>query len=178
MAEAAILAGAELALVKKVDLYCIDLYKRFKDDILVIFRDSAKLSSFIHELRKGHPFKIKCESISSSHVKFLEVGITKLDGSFSVCPEDKPSKLSVPMLSSKSSHHPSVHECWPVGQAKNRAALCSSDAIRHADLHAFVARARTHDISPSAMHTLSNMCNNPLNGNSRRSRTSSLRHSS
>lgn len=155
--ECALLAGAELALVKALHTYGIDFYGRCKDDVLILFNDFELLRTFIGRLREGHPFKIKCESIDSKSVTFLEVRVTKTSGGYQCIPESKPSALSVPWLSRFSCHPPHIHNTWPVARAISRQSLCSNDRLKRIDLLEFVSRAGSHNLSYRATTTLNRM---------------------
>ena len=156
VAEAALVTASENELMSTLPEHKIDFYCRFKDDILIIFNDAAKLHTFINKLRGGgHPFSIGCEEISSHRIQFLEVLISHAQTHFEVRPQYKKSKLNVPILSSTSScHHKNVHASWPVAQMTARLGLCSSRHLQIEDLRSFIARAIAQHASSFAISKL------------------------
>ena len=157
VAESALLAGAELALIRDLAAYHVDLYLRFKDDIFILFDDMPHLRRFVTKLRANHPFEIRCDEISSSKVAFLEVevSIDKANCQFRIQPVDKTSKLNVPMLSCRSAHPPPVHNSWPVCLLKNKLALSSHRDLKHKVFQDFVQRALASHLSPVAHQAFS-----------------------
>ena len=77
VAECSFMHAQELTLTKNLMLYQVSFYARFKDDIIIIYRNFDLLLDFFNLLKSGHPFKLECESISSTHLQYLEVSVEK-----------------------------------------------------------------------------------------------------
>jgi hypothetical protein len=131
----------------------ISFYARFKDDVLIIFHDFRKLKEFIKILKIGHPFSIKCDSISSTEVDFLEVRVCK-GTQFSVFPVSKPSTLSSPWLSRHSAHPPNVLHAWPLARLKTRLGLCSNRRLKQLEKSSFIKRAQSQMLSARSIQAL------------------------
>ena len=154
VAEAALLGGMEEKLLAVQKDHLIDLYVRFKDDILIVFQDKSLLKDFFHIMQKGHPFKIECEEISTQKIQYLDVCIRKGNTQFSISPETKPSKLNTPMLSRHSAHHPNIHTAWPGGHLRQRLSLCSSRELQMEDASEFLRRAEQQNLCAAAIQSL------------------------
>ena len=86
VAEAALLMGSEVALINDLrSTYMVDMFVRFKDDVLIIFNSLPRLKDLMSVYRAGHPFVIKCEQISTHSIKFLEITIEKQRDGFIKC---------------------------------------------------------------------------------------------
>ena len=155
IAELALLQGGEIPALKHMHDLHIVFYARFKDDILIVFSDYARLNTFINHLRRGHPFKIQCDLIDSHSVHFLEVCVEKYVRAFRTFPICKPSSLQVPWLSKFSAHVKSVLNSWPRARLFSRLSLCSHPALRDDERSAFIARARTQFLTKKSFLSLS-----------------------
>ena len=69
VAECAFMHASELTLTKQLSVYHVSFYARFKDDIIIIYKDFDLLLEFFNLLKRGHPFKLECESVSSTSVQ-------------------------------------------------------------------------------------------------------------
>ena len=152
VAEASILCGSERELVKQIGQYDIDLYVRFKDDILCVFNNSDLMAKFVSKLKQGHPFSIVCDEVSSKGAKFLDVEVMIRNGKYQTRPTDKASKLAVPLLASTSAHPNAIHKSWPVSHLRNRLSLCSSSLFKLEYARLYYERAKRSHLHPTALH--------------------------
>ena len=106
------------------------------------------------ELKTGHNFSLTVESISSVEARFLEVLVRKEPNHYTIAPASKPSSLSVPWLSRFSSHHSSIHRCWPHNRMKDRLNLCSDLKSRIAECKDFKLRAQEQFLSSAALNKI------------------------
>ena len=154
IAELSLVMGSERRMLPQLSAHNIDLYVRFKDDIFVIFKCYKLLNRFVRGLRNGHPFKIKCEEISSTSISFLEVQVHKTLKAFEVYPVSNPSSLNTPWLSKSSCHVKSVHDAWPPARLVARLKLCSSLKLKRIEKRVFITRAKRENLSAKALATL------------------------
>jgi hypothetical protein len=154
IAELALYMGAERRMLQVLPRYNIVFYGRFKDDILIIFRDYRLLRDFLAELRKGHPFTLKCEEISSFSINFLEVCIRKSYAAFEIFPVSKPSSLQISWLSRFSSHSKNVHDSWPAARLSSRLKLCSSTRLKRSESVSFAKRAESEHLTRRALSAI------------------------
>ena len=154
VAEMAFLVGAEEKLLHQFDLFGIDLYGRFKDDVLVILRDQSMVQPMLDVLSEGHPFIIKCESVSIQSCHFLECMCRKGSRAFEIFPVTKATALDTPWLSRHSAHHSSVHNSWPSSRLRSRLELCSNRKLRRMDIEDFLKRAKLQQITRKASSSL------------------------
>ena len=149
--ETAFYAGAEARMIPLLKSHNMLFYGRFKDDILIIYRDFSKFKSFMDQLKVGHPFTLQCEEISSHEVNFLEVTIRKSNNSYVVTPYTKPTVLAVPWLSRHSFHHPSIHAMWPIARYRDRQQLCSSLESKLFESRRFLTAAKQQHLAARAI---------------------------
>ena len=131
-------------------------YFRFKDDIFIIFQDFDRFKDFFSRLKQGHPFSVKCESISSQQVTFLDTCVLQSRHSYRVYPIDKPSSLGTPWLSRHSAHNPSVHH-WPVARLKSKLQLCTHTSDKLREARTFLARAKAEEVASVALVGIQNI---------------------
>ena len=93
--------------------FSIDLYGRFKDDIIIVAKNRALTKHFVWGMKHRSKYnKIKVEEISDMTVKFLEVRVWKHGSRFVTGPDFKPTSLWQP-LGADSAHAPHCHMSWP-----------------------------------------------------------------
>ena len=151
VAELAFYVGGEQKLISQLGALEIALFKRFKDDIIMLFKTFHGLKNATNIIKDGkHPFRIECEDIGRS-VKFLQVRVEVGLKEFLVYPEAKPTALLVPRLSMYSAHAPSVLDAWPSCQLKNELQLCSSLALKRDHFHSFLSDMMVHHHTHNAI---------------------------
>ncbi|XP_067119064.1 uncharacterized protein [Centruroides vittatus] len=58
------------------------MYKRYVDDVLVIWRNHARIQQFLSDMNSNdHGLKLNLEQVSSDELHFLDIGITFKNGS-------------------------------------------------------------------------------------------------
>ena len=89
-------------------MLAIDLYGRFKDDIIIVARDRALTKHFVRGIKhRSKYYKIKVEEVCDTSTKFLEVRVMKEGSRFITLPEFKPTSLWQP-LGADSAHAPTL----------------------------------------------------------------------
>ncbi|CAK0879642.1 unnamed protein product [Prorocentrum cordatum] len=103
----------------------VSVYMRFKDDILIAYRDFAKFSAFLRIMQhRSRYFRLV---LDEGHVKeshWLQLSVCIAGGAFSVKPAFKITTLTIP-LASTSAHPWSVHRSWPRAMLQTMLAFCS-----------------------------------------------------
>ena len=108
-------------------------YRRFKDDVLVIFDESATWKGWLKTLiRNALPYVIKAEAVSSTSLSFLDVTVhlhnDASSSRISTAPYSKPSASKIP-LAVDSGHAPNVHFAWPRSEIKRIRRQCGTAAM-------------------------------------------------
>ena len=177
VAETAFYSAGEAELLQSRHLHGISLYARFKDDVIIIYRDFDRFRNFTCKLKHNNPFVVTCESISSVSVTFLEVRISKYKHRFVTVPVSKASALGTPWLGRESNHPVQVHNSWPTAHLKHRLSLCSLAADKVAEHKSYLQRAKDQSLSNFSiaqiskfdpLHKLSNIRTMHPIGDSRR----------
>ena len=99
--------------------FTIDLYGRFKDDIISVARNRALTKHY----------KIKVEEISDIPVKFLEVRVWKDGSRFVTSPEFKPTKSVATIGSRQRSFSSLRHTSWSAARLTRSRALSGNPSI-------------------------------------------------
>ena len=112
-----------------MNAFSIDLYGRFKDDIIIVAKNRMLPKHFVWGMKhRSKYYKIKAEEISDITVKFLEVRVWKHGSRFVTGPEFKPTSLWQP-LGADSAHVPHCHMSWPAARLTMSRALSGTPAI-------------------------------------------------
>lgn len=91
------------------------LFKRYIDDVFMIWHDTQSLSSFVTKLNKFHP-NIKFTVVESkSCVNFLDLKISVDDGTLKIQTFEKPNNLHQ-YLHYSSFHHKATHQSIIIGE--------------------------------------------------------------
>ena len=106
--------------------FSIDMYGRFKDDIIIVARNRALTKHFVWSMKRKS--KIKVEEVSDVSVKCLEVRVWKAGSRFVTGPEFKPTGLWQP-LGADSAHAPHCHASWPAARLTRSRALSRDPSI-------------------------------------------------
>jgi hypothetical protein len=127
--------------------------KRFRDDLLIISRDSDRMPFFFRCLRArlACAFKILVTEVSSVSVVMLAVEIFVDRGRFNCRPRTRP--CNVP-LSFDSAHPPTVHRWWPAAHCLSTRRLCSRAVDYERWLRCFFARLSWFHTPPSFVEWL------------------------
>ena len=95
--------------------FAIDLYGRFKDDIIIVARNQNLTEHFVWGMKhRSKYYKIKIEEISDISVKYLEVRVWEDGSRFVRGPEFKPTSLWQP-LGTDGAHAPH-YTSWPAAR--------------------------------------------------------------
>ena len=140
--------------------YLIDLYLRFKDDILVLCRSRAAAEAFLRGLReRAGYFALTMESLSAQEADFLEVRISKMPCAtaasgltWSVKPVFKKTSLGQPLATD--SAHPPGCILWPLQRVKALTRLCSTDRLKEEALEALIRRFQHHFAPPCLIRAM------------------------
>ena len=130
--------------------FAIDLYGRFKDDIIVA-RNRNLTKHFVWCMKhRSKYYKIKVEEISDMSVIFLEVRVWKDGSRFVTGPEFKPTSLWQP-LGTDSVHAHRCHTSWPAARLTMSQALSESQSFHFPEL---INRFITHFAPESVIMNL------------------------
>ena len=120
--------------------HSVELYVRFKDDILVILGGThASRISFFKSLRERSPvWKLEAESVDEFSCHFLDLtlakgGRWKSTGLLDVGIYHKPTSLHQP-LAPHSAHSAHVHLAWPKGMITRAKRLCNTRSMFHLEV--------------------------------------------
>ena len=118
----------------------IDLYVRFKDDILIILGGTrvSRLNFFTSLREQSSVWSLEVEHVSSSACNFLDLNIAKgakwrSSGLLDVGIHHKPTGLHQP-LAPHSAHSPNVHVAWPKGLLTRAKRLCNTKSLFHLEV--------------------------------------------
>ena len=112
-----------------MNAFSIDLYRRFKDDIIIVAKNRMLTKHFVWGMKhRSKYYKIKVEEISDITVQFLEVRVWKHGSRFVTGPEFKPTSLWQP-LGADSAHVPHCQMSWPAARLTMSRALSGTPAI-------------------------------------------------
>ena len=112
-----------------MNVFSIDLYGRFKDDIIIVAKNRALTKHFVWGMKHRSKYhKIKVEEISDITVKFLDVRGWKQGSRFVTGREFKPTSLWQP-LGADSAHAPHCHTSWPAARITMSRALSGTPGI-------------------------------------------------
>ena len=93
----------------KLEEYGVLFYRRYRDDIIIVYNDRNGIYEFVQELkRRAGYFKLKIEAVSKRMVPFLESDVLIEAGRLVTIPRFKPTALMRP-LSHESAHPFHVH---------------------------------------------------------------------
>ena len=131
--------------------YNIELYLRFKDDILVIFKEASTdtVQEFQRELQgRCKWFLLKRESVSKSICNMCELTLAKgvrwsMTGFLDFTAKDKANHL-VPTLGLSSAHQPTVHRSWHGAGIKRLSKISSTFLLFETVKKRFLARLKLH----------------------------------
>ena len=120
--------------------HSVELYVRFKDDILVILGGThTSRISFFKSLRERSPvWKLEAESVEEFSCHFLDLtlakgGRWKSTGLLDVGIYHKPTSLHQP-LAPHSAHSAHVHVAWPKGMITRAKRLCNTRSTFHLEI--------------------------------------------
>eukprot|EP00933_Yihiella_yeosuensis_P044464 TRINITY_DN39620_c0_g1_i1.p1 TRINITY_DN39620_c0_g1~~TRINITY_DN39620_c0_g1_i1.p1 ORF type:complete len:635 (+),score=76.46 TRINITY_DN39620_c0_g1_i1:476-2380(+) len=157
LADSALLFKAEHAWACNRDVmnfHGIQAYWRFRDDILIIATDPKLSLPYVTKfMSSAGYFKVLCERVSRTEVRFLDVRVWKQGVAFLSAPTWKPTSLGIPLCLS-SAHPPHVHSSWPVGLIKRLGSLASRAADAENAKKILIARFKNHLASPAILHLL------------------------
>ena len=109
--------------------FAIDLYGRFKDDIIIVARNRHLTKHFVWDMtHRSKCYKIKKKKISDISVKFLEVRVWKDGSLFVTGPAFKPTSLWQP-LGTDSAHASHCHTSLPAARLIMSRALSGNPSI-------------------------------------------------
>ena len=135
-------------------MFAIDLYGRFKDDIIIVARNRALTKHFVWDMKhRSKYYKIKVEEVSDISVKFLEVRERKEGSRFITGPEFKPTSLWQP-LGSDSAHAPHFHTSWPAARLTMSRALSGNPSIFQKAKQELISRFISHFAQESVIKNL------------------------
>ena len=137
-----------------LDMFAIDLYGRFKDDIIIVARNRALTKHFVWGMKqRSKYYKIKVEEVSDKSVKFLEVRVWKEGSRFITGPEFKPTSLWQP-LGADSAHAPHCHTSWPAARLIMSRALSGNPSIFQKAKQELISRFISHFAQESVIRNL------------------------
>ena len=100
--------------------FAIELYGRFKDDIIIVARNRNLTKHFVWGMKhRSKYYKIRVEEITDISVKFLEVRVWTDGSRFVTGGEFKPTSLWQPL--GTDSHALHCHTSWPAARLMSRA---------------------------------------------------------
>ena len=127
-----------------MNAFSIDLYGRFKDDIISVAKNRVLTKHFVWGMKhRNKYYKIKVEEISDITVKFLEGRVWKHCSRFVTGPEFKPTSLWQP-LGADSAHAPHCHMSWPAAHLTMSRALSGTTAIFQKAKQELINRFTSH----------------------------------
>jgi len=131
----------------------IDLYARFRDDILIIAKNPPCARRFVRGLEQAasSQYCIEVETVSMQGLPMLDTWIYRpetYDGSLAWKPYIKPTARHVP-LGSDSNHHMGIHRSWPITELQRMHKLSCDPRTSRGYRQEKLARFKHHFMPPS-----------------------------
>ena len=127
--------------------YRIKLFRRYRDDMLIIGENKDLAVEFVEEYKgRSKYFLVDIEEAAESELRVLDLNIIKTKGSYLVGVGFKSNFHSTAPLEPSSGHVPSVHISWPKARIRDIHKLSSNEELAMEAIKKFLSRFKSHYI--------------------------------